>query len=201
MARFSRSINRLVAELGRLPGIGQKTAQRLAFYLLSQPEERAYELAAAIADARRETRLCPGCCNLTDQELCDICSDEERDGHVICVVEQPADVAAMERIREYRGRYHVLHGAISPTANIGPRELHISELLQRLQQHPEINEVILANNPTVEGEGTALFIARLLQPSGIRTTRIAHGLPMGTTVEFADEVTLARALAGRQPLN
>ena len=201
MARFTRSINRLVAELGALPGIGQKTAQRLAFYILSQPEERAERLAEAISVARRETQLCSICCNLTDRERCDICSDEARDHSLVCVVEQPADVAAMERTREYNGLYHVLHGAISPTGQVGPRDIRIGELLQRLQQHAEIDEVILANNPTVEGEATALFIARLLQPSQIRTSRIAHGLPMGTTVEFADEVTLARALSGRQPLN
>ncbi len=201
MLRFSKSINKLISELAALPGLGQKSAQRLAFHLLTQPEEKALGLAAAIEQARHEVHFCPVCCNLTDRDCCEICSDPHRDPSVICVVEQAADVAAFERTQEYHGLYHVLHGAISPQNNIGPRDIRISELFTRLQAHPEVQEVILANNPTAEGEATALFIARLLAPAGIRTSRIAHGLAVGTSVEYADEQTLARALSGRHEIH
>lgn len=200
MARYSPSIARLVAELGKLPGIGGKSAQRLAFYLLSQPEARSEALAQAILEARRSTRLCSVCCNLTDQDPCEICSSASRDRSIICVVEQPRDVAAMERIHEYRGLYHVLHGAISPVQNIGSDQIRLRELLTRLRQNGEVGEVILATNPTVEGEATALYIARLIKPSGIRTTRLAHGIPMGSDLEYTDEVTLARAIEGRREI-
>lgn len=197
MAKYSPAINQLITQLATLPGIGQKSAQRLAFHILGLPNEKAEALAQSILDARRLTSFCSSCCNLTDQDPCAICSDEKRDNHVICVVENPSDVAAMERTREYRGRYHVLHGAISPMNNIGPESIRLKELLSRLQRESDVNEVILANNATVEGEATALYIAKLLKPAGIRTTRIAHGIPMGSNLEFTDEVTLSRALSGR----
>ncbi len=200
MARYAPSIARLIAELGKLPGIGGKSAQRLAFYLLAQPESQAETLAQAILDARRSTRLCSVCCNLTDQDPCEICTAATRDRTTICVVENPRDVAAMERIHEYRGLYHVLHGAISPMQNIGPDQIRLRELLARLRSDDSIHEVILATNPTVEGEATALYIARLLKPAGILTTRIAHGIPMGGDLEYADEVTLARAMEGRREI-
>ncbi len=200
MARFSPSIARLVAELGKLPGIGGKSAQRLAFFLLSQPVEKVESLAQAILDARHTTRICSVCCNLTDLDPCEICTSSSRERSQICVVENPRDVAAMERIHEYRGLYHVLHGAISPMHNIGPDQIRLRELLARLRTETEVTEVILATNPTVEGEATALYIARLLKPAGIRTTRIAHGIPMGSDLEYADEVTLCRAMEGRREI-
>lgn len=200
MARYSPSIARLIAELGKLPGIGSKSAQRLAFHILAQPESRSEALAQAILEARRSTRLCSVCCNLTDQDPCEICASATRDRSQICVVENPRDVAAMERIHEYRGLYHVLHGAISPMQNIGPDQIHLRELLARLRVQTEVSEVILATNPTVEGEATAMYIARLLKPAGILTTRIAHGIPMGGDLEYADEVTLAKAMEGRREI-
>jgi recombination protein RecR len=200
MARYSASIARLVAELGKLPGIGSKSAQRLAFFLLAQPEDKVESLAQAILDARHTTRLCSICCNLTDQDPCEICSSATRDKSQICVVENPRDVAAMERIHEYRGLYHVLHGVISPMQNIGPDQIRLRELLARLRICTDISEVILATNPTVEGEATAMYIARLLKPAGIRTTRIAHGIPMGGDLEYADEATLAKAMEGRREI-
>ena len=198
MARYAPSIARLIAELAKLPGIGGKSAQRLAFHLLAQPENQVEALAQAILDARHTTRFCSVCCNLTDQDPCEICASATRDRSMICVVENPRDVAAMERIHEYRGLYHVLHGAISPMQNIGPDQIRLRELLSRLRDDESIHEVILATNPTVEGEATALYVARLLKPAGILTTRIAHGLPMGGDLEYADEVTLARAMEGRR---
>lgn len=203
MAEYSPLITRLITELGRLPGIGKKSAQRLAFHVLEMPMEKAESLAATILEARRQIHFCPVCCNLTDLPLCEVCASGEagrRDVSTLCVVESPRDVAAMERIHEYKGLYHVLHGAISPMRDIGPESLKLRELLTRLQEHPEIEELIIATNPTVEGEATALYIARLLKSSGIRCTRIAHGLPMGGDIEFTDEVTLARALQGRQEI-
>lgn len=200
MARYSPSIAKLVAELGKLPGIGSKSAQRLAFHLLAQPQDRVEALAQAILDARSTTKLCSVCCNLTDKDPCDICSSTGRDRTQICVVENPRDVAAMERIHEYKGLYHVLHGVISPLQNIGPDQIKLRELLARLRSEDSISEVILATNPTVEGEATALYIARLLKPAEIRTTRIAHGIPMGGDLEYADEVTLARAMEGRREI-
>ncbi len=200
MARFSPAIAKLITELGKLPGVGSKTAQRLAFHILSQPPEAAKKLAEAITDASQSTCLCSVCCNLTEQDPCEICSSATRDRTVICVVENPRDVAAMERIHEYRGLYHVLHGAISPMQNIGPDQIRLRELLARLRTEECVSEVILATNPTVEGEATALYIARLLRPAGIKTTRIAHGIPMGGDLEYADEVTLARAMEGRREI-
>jgi recombination protein RecR len=200
MAKYAQNITKLIAELGKLPGIGGKSAQRLAFHLLSLPLEDVESLANALTEAKKNPFLCSVCCNLTDRDPCEICSAPARDRFTICVVENPRDVAAMERIHEYKGLYHVLHGAISPMQGIGPNQIRLKELLARLSRETEVTEVILANNPTVEGEATAMYIARLLKPAGIRTTRIAHGLPMGGDLEYADEVTLARAMEGRREL-
>lgn len=200
MARYAPIIAKLVSELERLPGIGGKTAQRLAFHILGLPLEKAESLANAILEARRTTMLCTTCCNLTDTDPCEICASTARDRTVLCVVESPRDVAAMERIREYRGLYHVLHGTINPMQGIGPDRIRVKELLSRLRIEDTVAEVILATNPTVEGEATAMYISRLLKPAGIRTTRIAHGLPVGGDLEYADEVTLARAMEGRREM-
>ena len=196
--RFSPAIAKLVNALARLPGIGQKTAQRLAFHMLDESREDALALAKAIQEAAQSVRLCSSCCNLTEEDPCDICRSSTRDRTRICIVENPRDVAAMERIHVYRGLYHVLHGVISPMQDVGPEDIKLRELFQRLQSQPEVEEIILATNPTIEGEATALYIARLLKPSGIRTTRIAHGIPMGAALEYADEVSLARAFQNRQ---
>ncbi len=201
MARYAPSIGKLITELGKLPGIGQKTAQRLAFHLLGQPPEQARALAAAILAASESSRFCSICCNLTENDPCQICMDDKRDQTIICVVENPRDVAAIERMHEYKGLYHVLHGAISPMQGVGPEQIKLRELLSRLRENEKVVELILATNPTVEGEATALYIARLLQPAGILTTRIAHGLPMGGDLEFADDVTLAKALEGRREIS
>ncbi len=200
MARYAPTIARLVAELGKLPGIGTKSAQRLAFHILGLPAEKSSALADAIRDAARDTRLCSICCNLTDRDPCEICSSATRDRHVICVLESPRDVASIERVHEYKGLYHVLHGVISPMKGIGPEQIRLKELLARLREQTDVEEVILATNPTVEGEATAMYIARLLKPAGIRTTRIAHGLPMGGDLEYADEATLSMALEGRREI-
>lgn len=200
MAKYSPLITKLISELGRLPGIGNKSAQRLAFHLLSRSDDEVSALADAILEAKRNTFLCSVCCNLTDRDPCEFCSSPARDKTVICVVENPRDVAAMERIHEYKGLYHVLHGAISPMQGIGPNDIRLKELLSRLTEETNVSEVILANNPTIEGEATAMYISRLLKPAGIKVTRIAHGLPMGGDLEYADEVTLARALEGRREL-
>jgi len=193
---FVPPIARLIEELNRLPGIGPKTAQRLAFYLLRRPREEVYQLADALREARDRVVLCSVCCNLTDVDPCPICSAPDRDRGLICVVEDPRDVAALERTRQYRGLYHVLQGAISPLDGVGPEDLHIAELLKRLDG--SVREVILATNPDVEGEATALYLVRLLKPLGIKVSRLAHGLPVGTDLEYADELTLARALEGRR---
>lgn len=189
----------LIRELSRLPGIGGKSAQRLAFHILSMDDREAEGLASAISRAKHEMRYCTVCGNLTDRDPCAICSDEKRDRSTICVVEQARDVAAMERMREYHGLYHVLHGAISPMDGIGPEDINLRQLLVRLRQE-DVKEVILATNPTIEGEATAMYAARLIKPSGIRVTRIAHGIPVGGDLEYADEVTLSRAMEGRNEL-
>lgn len=191
---------RLIAELEKLPGIGPKTAQRLAYHLLFRPQEEVRALAEAMVRARASVRYCSVCFNLTDRDPCAVCRDPGRDARLICVVEQPRDVVAMERTREYRGRYHVLHGVISPVDGVGPEQLRVRELLARLQADPPVDEVILATNPTVEGEATALYLARLIKPLGIRVTRIARGVPEGGDLEYVDELTLSRALQGRQAL-
>jgi len=192
-------IARLVKEFARLPGIGEKTAQRLAFHVLKAGPAYAGELAAAIAGVVRDVRLCSQCQTLTDVDPCKICSDPERDARMLCVVEGVPDLIAIERTREFRGRYHVLHGALSPLDGIGPSELKIRELLVRLEGAP-VDEVVVATNPDVEGEATALYLQKLLKPLGVKVTRIAQGVPMGGDLEYADQVTLARAMAGRREL-
>jgi recombination protein RecR len=191
-------IAHLATLLARLPGIGERTAQRLVFILRSPPEY-ARELSQAVARVTTEVRLCSRCCTLTPQDPCPLCSDTRRDDKLLCVVESVPDQLAIERTREFRGRYHVLHGALSPLDGVGPDQLKVRELLARLQSGA-VEEVILATNPTVEGEATALYLARLLQPMGLRVTRIAQGVPMGGGLEYADQVTLARALSGRRGL-
>ena len=192
------SFSRLCAQLAKLPGIGRKSAQRMAYYLLSQPPKQVEALADAILTARRTVHECRVCGNYTDQDVCSICADERRDGSTICVVRDPRDVAAIERMRDYHGKYHVLHGTISPMEGIGPDDIRIRELLGRLSG---VREVILATNPDIEGEATAAYIARLLKPfSDIKVTRIAHGVPIGSDLEYTDEVTLSRALRGRTEL-
>ena len=198
--QYPKPLARLISELSRLPGIGNKTAQRLAFHILSLPDAEAESLSASIREAKKTMRYCSVCGNLTDQDPCRICSDKSRRDDILCVVESPQDVMAMERIREYNGRYHVLNGVISPMEGIGPGDINLKQLILRLQQHEEVKEVILATNPNIEGEATAMYIARLLKPSGIRVTRIAHGLPVGGDLEYADEVTLLKAVEGRTDL-
>ena len=197
MTGYPPPIAALIAQLGSLPTIGNKSAQRLAFHLLSIPEDEAVAVAQAIIDAREQIHLCSVCCNLTDSDPCAICADSQRDPHIICVVESPIDVLAIERTNDYRGRYHVLHGAISPLRGINPDQIRLRELFRRLQVEVEVQEVILANNATPEGEATALYIARVLSPAGIKTTRIASGLPVGASLEYADETTLSKAIEGR----
>ena len=192
-------IARLVRELARLPGIGEKTAQRLAFHVLEAGPEQARALAEAVVGVVRDVRCCSTCQTLTERDPCPICSDPGRDGRILCVVEGVPDLLAVERTREFRGRYHVLHGALSPLDGIGPGDLKIKELLIRLEQQP-VEEVLVATNPDVEGEATALYLQKLLKPLGLRVTRIAQGLPMGGDLEYADQATLARALTGRREL-
>ena len=194
MRQYPKPLNRLINEFSKLPGIGGKTAQRLAFHVLSLNTQEVESLAGAITDAKRNLRYCSVCGNLTDQDPCAICSDGQRDPSVICVVESPQDVLAMERIREFNGRYHVLHGTISPVEGVGPADINLKSLILRLQKEPEVEEVIIATNPNIEGEATAMYISRLLKPSGIKVTRIAHGIPVGGDLEYADEVTLLKAM-------
>jgi recombination protein RecR len=191
-------VARLIEELAKLPGIGPKTAQRLTFHLLRLPVESARSLAEAIVHMKEAVVFCSSCWNITDKEPCAICRSETRDRSAICVVEEPLDVLALERTREFKGLYHVLHGAINPIEGIGPDDLKIRELLGRL--NGEVKEVILATNPNVEGEATAMYLARFIQPLGVKVSRLARGLPMGGDLEYADEVTLARALEGRRPI-
>lgn len=199
MKYYAKPLNKLINELSRLPGIGGKTAQRLAFHILSMDEKSAMELANAISDAKKSMTYCSVCGNLTDTDPCAICSDDSRDKSTICVVESPKDVVAMEKIREYRGYYHVLHGAISPMDGIGPDDINLRTLIVRLQDEA-VKELIIATNPNIEGEATAMYIARLIKPSGIKVTRIAHGIPVGGDLEYADEVTLLKAVEGRREL-
>ncbi len=197
---YAGPVQALIDELGRLPGVGPKSAQRIAFYLLKLPKEDAGRLASAITEAKERVSFCRRCFNVTEGEECGICRDERRDAHLVCVVEEPRDVVAVEKTREFRGRYHVLQGAISPLDGIGPDHLRVRELLARIE--PEgVTEVILCTNPNIEGEATAMYLARLLKPLGIRTTRIASGLPVGGDLEYADELTLGRALEGRRELD
>ena len=193
------SLQELIDQFARLPGIGRKTAQRLAFYVLSLPEDEAKKFAETLLNAKRSIHLCSVCQNMTDREKCAICEDETRDRSTICVVEDPQDVMAFERTREYKGLYHVLHGVISPIEGIGPDKLKVKELMSRLASG-EVNEVIMATNPTVEGEATASYISRLLKPMGVKVSRLAYGVPVGGDLEYADEVTLTRALEGRNEI-
>ena len=199
MANQVLPLVKLIEQFARLPGIGRKSAQRLAFHVLDMPQEKAQEFAQAILDAKKKIRRCSCCQNLADEELCPICRDQSRDRGTICVVESPQDVMAFERTREYKGLYHVLHGLLSPMDGVGPEQLCIKELLARLASG-EVQEVIMATNPTVEGEATAMYLARLLKPMGVKVSRLAYGIPVGGNLEFADEVTLYRALEGRSEL-
>ncbi len=199
---YAGPIQSLIDELSRLPGIGPKSAQRVAFHLLKIPGADAKRLAEAIVEARDKVRLCAVCFNVSDSELCEYCRDPRRDTSTICVVQEPPDIVAIERTREYRGRYHVLQGAISPIEGIGPEDLRVPELLERLKEPedeaPPVKEVIVATNPNIEGEATAMYLARLIGPLGVTVTRLASGLPVGGDLEYADEVTLGRALEGRR---
>lgn len=199
MQFFPVALDRLTEQFARLPGVGSKTAQRLAFHVLSLPGEEAEAFAQAIIDAKEQVKTCPVCQNLTDQALCPICADSRRDHGLICVVAEPRDVVALERAREYHGVYHVLHGVISPLNHVGPNDIRVRELLQRVGQG-NIREVIMATNPDTEGEATAMYLSRLLRPLEIRVTRLAYGVPVGSQLEYADEVTLLRALEGRQEI-
>lgn len=196
---FPAALERLTEAFARLPGIGGKTAQRLAFHVLSLPEEEAMEFARAVMEAKQTVHSCPICQNLTDGEHCAICSDTRRDGSQICVVAEPRDVIAMERAREYTGVYHVLHGVISPLNHVGPDDIRIRELLSRVAQGG-VSEVIMATNPDTEGEATAMYLSRLLRPMEVKVTRLAYGIPVGSQLEYADEVTLLRALEGRREM-
>ena len=198
MQFFPAALQNLADQFAKLPGIGGKTAQRLAFHVLSLPMEDAEEFSNAILEAKKQVHTCPVCQNLTDREVCPICDDDTRDKSVICVVAEPKDVIAMERSREFRGVYHVLHGAISPMLGIGPNDIRLKELMQRLQG--DVKEVIIATNSSLEGETTAMYISKLIKPTGIKVSRIASGVPVGGDLEYIDEVTLLRALEGRTAL-
>ena len=199
MNYYSSSIAQLIEEFTKLPGIGRKTAQRLAFHVISMPNQDAHNLADAIVKAKENIKYCKVCTNLTDQETCNICSDKRRDPLTICVVEDPRDVVAMEKTKEFKGYYHVLHGAISPLEGVGPEDIKIKELLARLSEQT-VDEVIIATNPNIEGEATAMYLSKLLNPLGIKVTRIAHGIPVGGDLEYADEVTFTKALEGRREI-
>ena len=198
MGVYGASVTKLIEQFEKLPGIGHKSAQRMAFYLLGRTEQEAEEFAEAIKTARRELRYCNICQNMADKDICDICGNPARDNGKICVVEDPRDVMAMERSKVFSGRYHVLHGVMSPINEIGPDEIRIKELLARIDGN--VKEVILATNPNVEGEATAMYIARLIKPLGVTVSRIAHGVPVGGDLEYVDEVTIARALENRKEL-
>lgn len=198
MEYYSRQISKLIQELSALPGIGTKSAQRLAFHILNMPKEQVEELSSGILDAKQNVRYCKECFTLTDEEICPICSDSSRNHKVIMVVENTRDLAAYEKTQKYDGVYHVLHGAISPMLGIGPGDIKLKELMQRLQK--DVDEVIIATNSSLEGETTAMYISKLIKPTGIKVTRIASGVPVGGDLEYIDEVTLLRALEGRTEL-
>ena len=200
MRYFPAALERLTEQFARLPGIGGKTAQRLAFHVLSLPKEDAENFAQAILDARENVHTCKICQNLTDREICPICDDLQRDQGLICVVAEPRDVIAMERSREFQGVYHVLHGVISPLNHMGPDDIRIRELLKRVAEGG-VREIIMATNPDTEGEATAMYISRLLRPMEVRVTRLAYGIPMGSQLEYADDITLLRALQGRRDMD
>ncbi|MEG0292080.1 MAG: recombination mediator RecR [Anaerovoracaceae bacterium] len=199
MKYYAKPLSKLIGELSKLPGIGGKTAQRLAFHILSLEDKEAEALANSILNAKKNMKYCSVCGNLTDEDPCQICSDGNRNTKMICVVESPKDVFAMEKIKEFRGLYHVLHGAISPMDGIGPEDINLKQLIIRLQQN-DVDEIIIATNPNIEGEATAMYIARLIKPTGIKVTRIAHGIPVGGDLEYADEITLLKAVEGRNEL-
>ncbi len=196
---YPEPISKLIDSFMKLPGIGPKTAARLAFFVLTMKEDTVSNFAKALIDAKRNLMYCSQCGHITDIDPCHICQDQQRDHSMICVVQDPKDVIAMEKMRDYQGLYHVLHGAISPMDGVGPEDINVASLLARLHDE-RVQELILATNPTIEGEATAMYISRLVKPSGIRTTRIAHGLPVGGDLEYADEVTLSKALEGRREL-
>ncbi|MEK6452426.1 recombination mediator RecR [Caldifermentibacillus hisashii] len=196
---YPEPISKLIDSFMKLPGIGPKTASRLAFFVLTMKEETVLDFAKALINAKRDLTYCSVCGHITDQEPCYICSDQSRDRSVVCVVQDSKDVIAMEKMKEYHGLYHVLQGSISPMEGVGPEDINIPSLLKRLQNE-EIKELILATNPNIEGEATAMYISKLVKPSGIKVTRIAHGLPVGGDLEYADEVTLSKALEGRREL-
>lgn len=200
--QYIAPLAKLIEHFRALPGIGSKTAVRLAYHVLDMDAAKARALAEAIVEAREKIGFCSVCCNLSDQDPCAICRSEKRDRSKICVVEQPQDVAAVERMKDYKGLYHVLHGSLSPLSGVGPENLRVKELLHRLEGEAgaEVQEIIMATNPTVEGEATAMYLARLLKPAGLKVTRIAHGLPIGGDLEYADEITLAKALENRKEI-
>ncbi len=197
---YPEPLAKLIDSFTKLPTIGPKTASRLAFYILEMEEDTVLDFSKALVDAKRNIQFCSVCGHITDIDPCAICQDQSRDQTTICVVQDPKDVIAMEKMRDYNGLYHVLHGSISPMDGIGPEDINVPPLLRRLQESEDIEELILATNPTIEGEATAMYIARLVKPSGIKTTRIAHGLPVGGDLEYADEVTLSKAIEGRREL-
>ena len=199
MSQYPRTLNKMINELSKLPGIGGKTAQRLAFHILSLADSEAEALADSIVEAKHALRYCSVCGNLTDEDPCLICKDGARRQDVICVVESPKDVVAIEKVREFDGLYHVLHGAINPIQGIGPEDINLKSLILRLQNSP-VDELIIATNPTIEGEATAMYIAKLVKPSGIKVTRIANGIPIGGDLEYADKVTLLKAIEGRREI-
>ena len=193
MSIYTPALQKLIDELGKLPGVGPKSVQRIAFHLIKLPEQDALSLANAIQEAKQKVRFCETCFNMSDEAICEICSDTQRDSSLVCVVEEPRDIVALERTREYKGLYHVLQGAINPIDGIGPEQLKIRELLERLKGNT-LQEVILCTNPNIEGEATAMYLAKLIEPLGIQVSRIASGLPVGGDLEYADELTLGRAL-------
>lgn len=199
MQVYTGPITRLIEEFSKLPGVGRKTAQRLAFHVINMNTNDVEALSKAIIEAKREIKYCSVCCNISDNDICSMCANKNRDASIICVVEDPRDVAAMERTRDYKGQYHVLHGVISPMDGIGPDMIKVKELIQRVGTQ-DVSEIIMATNPTIEGEATAMYIARLLKPMGMKVTRIAHGLPVGGDLEYADEVTISKALEGRREI-
>lgn len=200
MSVYTPAVQLLIDELGKLPGVGPKSAQRIAFHLVKLPEQDALRLASAITEAKEKVRFCSSCFNMADDQLCEICNDHRRDASLICVVEEPRDIVAVEKTHEFKGYYHVLQGAINPIDGIGPDQLRIRELLKRLQEG-SIEEVILCTNPNIEGEATAMYLAKLIEPLGVSVSRIASGLPVGGDLEYADELTLGRAIEGRRDIS
>ncbi len=195
---YGNSVTKLIEQLSRLPGVGERTAQRLAFHIIGMSKENAKALADSIIEVKESIKYCSVCCNLTDTETCPVCTSTKRDKSIIMVVESPGDMAAYEKTKEYKGVYHVLHGAISPMRDIGPEDLKIKELISRINS--DIQEVIIATNPNVEGEATAMYLSRLIKPLGVKVSRIAHGVPIGSDLEYVDQVTLSRALEGRREM-